>query len=289
LNVVFLHALGDVPSPILVGLLKDSLAPGCNSADDDQATDDGNIAASDSCRHDAHGLRVTMLITTLWLTWTSFFFFLAYFLNKMHFLVLPDCCCVCCDDGTELPEEEEHEPTSSRGRQGQKNAHYISPALQGSPTRQPTNESSKSAVNPMQAHAESAFETNHKVKTAGDLVSEVWNQEQHLDRVRILSADEYKVADSEEQRRSVERLKRFSREGSIDGSSSSSPFSAVGRLSGGSGSGSGSGTGTTSRRSKSGVSTTSSAAASLSTNGGGAGSAEPLYNRFREIEDTINI
>jgi hypothetical protein len=27
--VVFMHSLGDVPSPILVGLIKDTLAPGC--------------------------------------------------------------------------------------------------------------------------------------------------------------------------------------------------------------------------------------------------------------------
>jgi len=27
--VVFMHAMGDVPSPIIVGYLKDSLAPGC--------------------------------------------------------------------------------------------------------------------------------------------------------------------------------------------------------------------------------------------------------------------
>ena len=27
--VVFMHALGDVPSPVIVGLIKDTLAPGC--------------------------------------------------------------------------------------------------------------------------------------------------------------------------------------------------------------------------------------------------------------------
>lgn len=56
---VVLHALGDVPSPIFAGLLKDSLAPACI----------GVSAASSQCRADAHGLRLTMLIIGLWLGW----------------------------------------------------------------------------------------------------------------------------------------------------------------------------------------------------------------------------
>ena len=56
---VCIHALGDVPSPILAGLIKDDLAPGCNGVD----------AASAPCREDAEGLRQTMLIVCSWFLW----------------------------------------------------------------------------------------------------------------------------------------------------------------------------------------------------------------------------
>ena len=68
---VSIHAFGDVPSPILAGLLKDRLAPGCVGVD----------AASAQCREDAAGLRLTMLITVLWLGWTIIFFGIAYMLS----------------------------------------------------------------------------------------------------------------------------------------------------------------------------------------------------------------
>lgn len=29
MQIVLMHAFGDVPSPIIVGLIKDTLAPGC--------------------------------------------------------------------------------------------------------------------------------------------------------------------------------------------------------------------------------------------------------------------
>jgi MFS transporter, Spinster family, sphingosine-1-phosphate transporter len=64
---VVMHAFGDVPSPIIAGLLKDTWAPGC-------VGDDDNIAASEDCRDDSHGIRQTMLVITLWLIWTVIFF-----------------------------------------------------------------------------------------------------------------------------------------------------------------------------------------------------------------------
>ncbi len=306
LNVVFLHAFGDVPSPVLVGLLKDSLAPGCNSADDDGATDDGNIAASDSCRHDAHGLRVTMLITTLWLTWTAIFFFFAYFLNKIHYLQLPDCCCVCCDDGSEdLDNDDNYDMRGvDRERHGYSNnirgkEKYIGPSLNDTPSRgtgggssnggrgnSSTGGGTSSVSNPMVTDTATVTSpttitraisppiTNNTVtKSSGDIVNEIWSNEQSLDRerqlssdrVRILSADEYKIADAEEQRRSVERFKRLSRE-NRENERQSSTSSRLSNTSN-----------TNKRRSK------SSTSLSPST------SNEPLYNRFREIEDTINI
>jgi predicted MFS family arabinose efflux permease len=67
---VVLHALGDVPSPVVAGLLKDSLAPNCI----------GVSAASPQCREDGQGLRLTMLIIGLWLGWVIVCFGVARFI-----------------------------------------------------------------------------------------------------------------------------------------------------------------------------------------------------------------
>ena len=63
LNSVFIHALGDVPSPIIVGYLKDIMAPACSGGDDD------SVSSSDACRGNEEGLRQCMLIVILWLSW----------------------------------------------------------------------------------------------------------------------------------------------------------------------------------------------------------------------------
>jgi MFS transporter, Spinster family, sphingosine-1-phosphate transporter len=68
---VILHGLGDVPSPVLAGLLKDHLAPSCIGSD----------SASDECRADGTGLRTTFLIITLWLGWTIVCFWGARFMS----------------------------------------------------------------------------------------------------------------------------------------------------------------------------------------------------------------
>lgn len=77
---VCIHAFGDVPSPILAGLLKDRLAPGCAGVD----------AASSACRADAAGLRLTMLVLALWLAWTVIFFGAAWFLSYHPSLLFKD-------------------------------------------------------------------------------------------------------------------------------------------------------------------------------------------------------
>lgn len=75
-----LHALGDVPSPILAGLLKDRLAPGC--AGGDSGGEGGNVgdevAVSAACRADGEGLRWTLLLVSSWLGFTVLFFGLAW-------------------------------------------------------------------------------------------------------------------------------------------------------------------------------------------------------------------
>lgn len=70
-NTIWMHLLGDVPSPLVAGYLKDSLASGC-------VGDDDGVSTSDACRDDAAGIRLTMLLICLWLVWSTLFFSLSY-------------------------------------------------------------------------------------------------------------------------------------------------------------------------------------------------------------------
>ena len=67
-----LHAMGDVPSPIVVGWLKDSLAPACD------INGDGEFDDLDACRDDSKGIQLTILITFSWLIWVLVFNHVAY-------------------------------------------------------------------------------------------------------------------------------------------------------------------------------------------------------------------
>jgi len=62
LNSGVQHLFGDVPSPIIVGFIKDELAPQCTGSIE-QLT-------SDACRSEAQGIKNTMLITNIWGFWT---------------------------------------------------------------------------------------------------------------------------------------------------------------------------------------------------------------------------
>ena len=68
---IVIHMLGDVPSPLVVGYVKDELAPGCTGDDDE-------VSTSASCRDDSNGLRITMLLVSLWFGWCILFFWFAY-------------------------------------------------------------------------------------------------------------------------------------------------------------------------------------------------------------------
>ena len=68
--VIFL-SVGDVPSPLVAGVLKDHFASGCIG-------DDDSVSTSDACRDDAPGIRLVMLLISLWLVWCSVFYGLAY-------------------------------------------------------------------------------------------------------------------------------------------------------------------------------------------------------------------
>ncbi|CAK4083294.1 unnamed protein product [Aphanomyces euteiches] len=75
LNTLFLHVLGDVPSPIVLGALKDAWAPNCGSVWNEK-----NEAKLDpNCYLDKSGLRNVLLFSVAWLvwsvlTWTASFF-----------------------------------------------------------------------------------------------------------------------------------------------------------------------------------------------------------------------
>lgn len=79
INIVCLHAFGDVPAPVIVGLIKDTLAPHCVA---DSGADDDNIAASPECRAQANKLRITMFIAQLWLVWVVLSFLAAAYLTR---------------------------------------------------------------------------------------------------------------------------------------------------------------------------------------------------------------
>lgn len=70
------HILGDVPSPVITGWLKDVLAPGCTGSDEDS----DNAAGSASCRADSDGLRMCIFLVSVWLYWAVMLFGVAWHL-----------------------------------------------------------------------------------------------------------------------------------------------------------------------------------------------------------------
>lgn len=64
---------------LVLGYLKDLLAPGCKGGDDD----DGAVAASDACRDDETGLRWTLFIMCVWMCWFPFFSFFTIILSRI--------------------------------------------------------------------------------------------------------------------------------------------------------------------------------------------------------------
>jgi hypothetical protein len=70
LQVVIIHALGDVPSPVIIGLIKDAIAPSSMKLpDSDTYTEEGKDK-----------LRLVLMIVVSWLAWTILFWRLGYLL-----------------------------------------------------------------------------------------------------------------------------------------------------------------------------------------------------------------
>ncbi|OQR96914.1 Major Facilitator Superfamily (MFS) [Thraustotheca clavata] len=64
-NTLLIHLFGDVPSPIILGALKDTLAPDCGSIEVD-----GQIILNPDCAQDRKGLMDSLLFPLLWMVWT---------------------------------------------------------------------------------------------------------------------------------------------------------------------------------------------------------------------------
>jgi hypothetical protein len=84
LTSVCVHVFGDVPSPIITGLLKGLLAPKCAPTPHHRPTFYTALfytgdSASSECRAEGKGLRLTMLIVSLWLFASVFFFGAAWY------------------------------------------------------------------------------------------------------------------------------------------------------------------------------------------------------------------
>eukprot|EP00472_Partenskyella_glossopodia_P013624 CAMPEP_0197542020 /NCGR_PEP_ID=MMETSP1318-20131121/67478_1 /TAXON_ID=552666 /ORGANISM="Partenskyella glossopodia, Strain RCC365" /LENGTH=145 /DNA_ID=CAMNT_0043101249 /DNA_START=1207 /DNA_END=1644 /DNA_ORIENTATION=- len=68
LNILIMHVLGDVPSPVVIGMLKDHLAPRCNTRNIN-----GNLILNPDCVKDVWGLRITLVMCLSWMLWTVIF------------------------------------------------------------------------------------------------------------------------------------------------------------------------------------------------------------------------
>ncbi|CEL96623.1 unnamed protein product [Vitrella brassicaformis CCMP3155] len=65
LATILLHLLGDVPSPVLIGMIKDRLAPHCTLKDPSKDTPARRL----QCGKERMGLRFTLLILVWWFAW----------------------------------------------------------------------------------------------------------------------------------------------------------------------------------------------------------------------------
>ena len=70
-STLLMHALGDVPSPIIIGSLKGTLAPDCTPTDDDKNDD---LHISDECQDERDDLRIVVAVIAIWFFLSPFSF-----------------------------------------------------------------------------------------------------------------------------------------------------------------------------------------------------------------------
>ncbi|KAF0687329.1 Aste57867_20939 [Aphanomyces stellatus] len=80
IHTALTQLLGSVPAPLVIGLVKDALAPGCG------ASDEGTHARLDDCDTPANqrGLQTTMLLLMLWLLWPLVFWTFSLWWQTRH-------------------------------------------------------------------------------------------------------------------------------------------------------------------------------------------------------------
>jgi MFS transporter, Spinster family, sphingosine-1-phosphate transporter len=78
-STLCIHALGDVPSPIIVGALLDTLAPGCAHIAS-SVQKGGELVVPQECRDQMPRVRLTLFITCMWLSVAVVTFALAWLL-----------------------------------------------------------------------------------------------------------------------------------------------------------------------------------------------------------------
>lgn len=234
-NNVCLHGFGDVPSPVIVGLIKDTLAPGCIAKEDD----DGNIAASQDCRDDGQGIRLTMLLTTLWIIWAIFFFFLAWFLLKWRYHLLPFGVVDYRDvDPDESSSAHKLCDETAMTKEGSQNILWQGKVVTGAGDDSPNDRSfDRYGGSNRQSGPDDASETDQLL----ELEKENRSQQDHSNRSpslarstsgdghqksRILSAEEANNASTSEKLRNLENLKRLSREKDLASRGNSSESSS---------------------------------------------------------------
>lgn len=255
INNVCLHALGDVPSPVIVGLLKDMLAPGCIAKSDD----DGNIASSSDCRDDAEGLRITMLLCTLWLFWTIFFYLLAWYLADNGSFLFPF---GILDAHHALGDGSSKKDGSAILKDGDRSWQSKNLTLTSDSQHSPFNHDAESATTDTGHNKDD--DVHDSIDKQRDDVDNRIEMDQLLQenanpnptrsvsgdgvKSRVLSSDEVGQSNSVEKQLNVEKLKRFSRDSTTSVDSKGKKKGKQGLL-----------------------------------------AKEALANRTREIEDIINI
>lgn len=72
------HLLGDVPLPIILGLIKDKLAPAC------RVGPSGEFVDPDQCSEQKSGVRKSLAIAYSWVLWSLVFFEIARRIARRH-------------------------------------------------------------------------------------------------------------------------------------------------------------------------------------------------------------
>jgi MFS family permease len=71
-NAVLIHVFGDVPAPIVMGVVHDKWAPNCGTVEED-----GDAVLNPLCSEDQDGLKNFMLLAVLWMVWAVILWALA--------------------------------------------------------------------------------------------------------------------------------------------------------------------------------------------------------------------